>query len=527
MVKEVLDKENLKKAKKSWESIYSEEAWNVLKAETPEEEYIANREAEIKEIKDKIKENKKAVKEVEKKLPGQKEKAEREKKMVEEFSVKRLSEFLSDEELETIKKWREYSELDEIIGEWIVDPLENLIKKIFEWIKDLTDEEKLIIAKYLWNKQIIYVDMHQYECQRGFDCTVGFYYTDFSDEMDKAREVQKNLGKLWLNNYVNFVWDSCYSLNDELYEKTRQIMKEESLSDIEKENKLEFDRLNKEWENLGKKLESIEERKHAVEKYGLPEKEAISLYQRSEDLEWVHDEAYDKENRTLVVLHEYSDYNGNGGTEYWTVISIKRGKNTTKKSFKYRDRYDYRNDNPRHEYKKIKSVKVDWDKVEVTVSRGKSTDTYTFDIAYKEDKKSLSSVEKKEFEESIRKVKERLIVENTRDQKYLASHNFSLRKIPWAFSRVKEGWMGYDLDSELPYDKAKVVYENIIPEKWEAHITILTQKDASWDMWRQFTLIRYIVTPEWATEVDDYNYWELNRIEWNVDKEIMKEFKDW
>ena len=209
MVKEVLDKENLKKAKKSWESIYSEEAWNVLKAETPEEEYIANREAEIKEIKDKIKENKKAVKEVEKKLPGQKEKAEREKKMVEEFSVKRLSEFLSDEELETIKKWREYSELDEIIGEWIVDPLENLIKKIFEWIKDLTDEEKLIIAKYLWNKQIIYVDMHQYECQRGFDCTVGFYYTDFSDEMDKAREVQKNLGKIWLNNYVNFVWDSC------------------------------------------------------------------------------------------------------------------------------------------------------------------------------------------------------------------------------------------------------------------------------------------------------------------------------
>ena len=201
MVKEVLDKENLKKAKKSWESIYSEEAWNVLKAETPEEEYIANREAEIKEIKDKIKENKKAVKEVEKKLPGQKEKAEREKKMVEEFSVKRLSEFLSDEELETIKKWREYSELDEIIGEWIVDPLENLIKKIFEWIKDLTDEEKLIIAKYLWNKQSIYVDMHQYECQRGFDCTVGFYYTDFSDEMDKAREVQKNLGKLWKSSW--------------------------------------------------------------------------------------------------------------------------------------------------------------------------------------------------------------------------------------------------------------------------------------------------------------------------------------
>ena len=34
-----------------------------------------------------------------------------------------------------------------------------------------------------------------------------------------------------------------------------------------------------------KKLESLEERKSSVEKYGLPEKEAISLYQWSESLE--------------------------------------------------------------------------------------------------------------------------------------------------------------------------------------------------------------------------------------------------
>ena len=365
MAKEVLDNEKLKKAKKSWEWIYSEEAWNVLKAETPEEEYIANREVEIKEIKDKIKENKKAVKEVEKKLPGQKEKAEREKKMVEEFSVKRLSEFLSDEELETIKKWREYSELDEIIGEWIVDPLENLIKKIFEWIKDLTDEEKLIIAKYLLYKQILLVNMKQYNVEWWHSCEVGFYYTDFPEKMKFARKVKENLSRLWMDKYIEFIWDSCYWLSDELYKNAKQKLEEESLSDSEKEIKLEFDRLDKEWENLGKKLESIEERKYAVEKYGLPEKEAVSLYQWREDLYWRHDEFYDKESHTLVVLHEYSDYSGSGGSEYWTVISIKRGKNTTSKSFKYRDRYDYRNDNPKHEYKKIKGVKVDWDNREV------------------------------------------------------------------------------------------------------------------------------------------------------------------
>ena len=520
MAKEVLGDEKLKKTKKPWEWTSSEKIWNALNAWTPEEEYIANREVEINEIKNEIEENQKAIKEVEKGLPGREEKEEMEKKMIEEFSMKKLSEFLSDEELEIIKKWREYSELI-----WAVkgnDEYSILIEKIYGWIKDFSDEEKLIIAKYLWNKQIIYVDMHQYECQRGLDCNVGFYYTDFPDEKYKADEVERNLGKLWIKKYVKYVWDSCYRIDDDLYKRSEKLVKERLQSDSEKEVESEFDKLKEEWENLSKKLESLEERKSSVEKYGLPEKEAISLYQWSESLEWVHDEFYDKENHTLVVLHEYSDYNGSGGTEYWTVISIKRGKNTIKKSFKYRDRYDYRNDNPSHEYKKIKSVKVDGDKVEVTVSKGKSTDTYTFDIAYKEDKKSLNSAENENFEESIRKVEERLIIENTKDQKYLASHNLALRKVSGAFGN---DWM--NLESELSYDKAKVAYENIIPEKWEAHVTILMQKDASWDMWRQFWLIKYIVTPEWAEKVDEYFYWELNQIEWNVDKKKMEEFTKW
>ena len=56
-------------------------------------------------------------------------------------------------------------------------------------------------------------------------------------------------------------------------------------------------------------------------------------------------------------------------------------------------------------------------------------------------------------------------------------------------------------DAEIPYDKAKVVYENIIPEKWEAHITILMQRDDSWARWRQLWLIKYNVTPKWAKMV--------------------------
>jgi len=522
MVKEVLDKRKLKKSKKSWEWIYSEEAWNVLKAKTPEEEYIANREAEIKEVKDKIKENEKAIEEVGKKLPSREEEIESKKKMVEEFSIRRLSEFLSDEELEIIKKWRKYSELDEIIEEWKVDPLDGLIEKIFEWINNLTDEEKLIVAEYLWTKQIILVSICQYECQWGSSCSVGFCYNDFEDEMYKYYEVKKNIGKLWLDKRHKFVWNSCWRIDDNFYANVRKQVSDEVMSEWYKVGKLEFEKLNKEKQKLKKILEDLQERKCAVKKYGFPEKEAISLYQWCEDLEWVKDEVYDKENQTYVVLNEYTIPYSAAGCEYWREINIKRGDNTTKKRFKYRDAYDYDYKNPRHEYTKIESIRVDWNKVEVTVSSGKYKDVYTFDIAYKEDKKTLSSVGKKEFEESIRSMEESLIIENTKDQKYLASYNFALRKVPGAFGN---NWM--NLETELSYDKAKVVYENIIPEKWEAHVTILTQTDASWDMWRQFALIRYIVTSEWATKVDDYYYWELNQIEWNVDKEKMKEFKDW
>ena len=69
----------------------------------------------------------------------------------------------------------------------------------------------------------------------------------------------------------------------------------------------------------------------------------------------------------------------------------------------------------------------------------------------------------------------------------------------------------------------KIVYEKLIPEKWEAHITILMQKDASWDMWRQFWLIKYIVTPEWAKMVDEFYYWE----DQDIDKEKLEKITKW
>lgn len=502
-----------KKALK-WKS--SEKVGNILEAKTPEEEYIANCEIEIKEVKEKLEENEKALKETEKQLPSHDEEKKMEKKMIEIFSIKKLSEFLSEDELNIVKEWRGYNELIQAIkGK---DKYADLMEKIYEWINNFSDEEKLIIAEYLWSKQIILIDMHQYDARRWHSITVGFYYTDFANEMDKVHEIQRNLRKLWLEEYVGFVWDSCYRIDDNFYASAREKVKKENASDMENWNQEKFNKLTKEWENLERKLEKIEERKSAVEKYGLPEKDAISLYQWREKLEWIHDEVYDKENNVCVVLHEYSDYSGSGGSEYGTVISIKRGKNTTKKSFKYRDRYDYRNDIPGHEYRKIDSVKVDWDKVEVTVSSGRSTDTYEFNIAYKEPKKSI---DRKEFEESIKKIEKQLIDENTKKENYLASYNLSMRKVPWAFD-----YKSMDLESEIPYEEAKIIYEDIDSESGEAHVIIKKHMDASGDMWRQFWLVKYVVTPKWAEMINEYSYWEWALDDKNVQKKIA-EFSKW
>lgn len=499
-----------KKALK-WKS--SEKVGNVLEAKTPEEEYVANCETEIIEIMEKVKKNEKALKEVEKQLPSH----DKEKEMMENFSIKKLSEFLSEDELNIVKKWREYNELIQAIKG--SDKYSSLIEKIYGWIKNFSDEEKLIIAEYLWSKQIILIDMHQYDAKRWHSITVGFYYTDFANEMDKVHEIQINLRKLWLEEYVGFVWDSCYRIDNNFYASAREKVKKENASDMENWYQEKFNKLTKERENLERKLEKIEERKSAVEKYGLPEKDAISLYQWREKLEWIHDEVYDKENNVCVVLHEYSDYSGSGGSEYGTVISIKRGKNTTKKSFKYRDRYDYRNDIPGHEYRKIESIKVGWDKVEVTVSSGKFTDTYEFNIAYQEPKKII---DRKEFEESIKKIEKQLIEENTKDLRYLASHDFELRKTPWAFSAPF--WA--DLETELPYKKAEVIYENLDPENWVAHITIKKHNDASWAQGLEFSLVKYVVTPKWAKKLDEYSYWQYALDTESVKKKIV-EFSRW
>ena len=76
---------------------------NLLKAKTPKE-CVAGYEKIISIIKAQIEANNTEQEEIKAQLPSSKEKKEIYKKTVEEFSIKRLSEFLSDEELEIIKK---------------------------------------------------------------------------------------------------------------------------------------------------------------------------------------------------------------------------------------------------------------------------------------------------------------------------------------------------------------------------------------------------------------------------------------
>jgi hypothetical protein len=83
------------------------------------------------------------------------------------------------------------------------------------------------------------------------------------------------------------------------------------------------------------------------------------------------------------------------------------------------------------------------------------------------------------------------------------------------------------LESELPFEEAKIVYEDLKPEEWVAHITLLKHCDATWDMWRQYWLIKYVVTPQWAENVWEFFYWEQQLKDGDYDKKTYDEFKHW
>lgn len=496
MVKEIIDKENSKRNSKNITWTVSSKLKNTLKANSPEEEYLANCKLEIEETEKRLKEKRDEFEEARKALPDYKEKS------LENFSVRKLSEILTADELNIITKVKETTDNAD---------KQDLSKKIFEWIKTLPDEERIIIASYLQKKDFLLLGL-------GGNDSLGFYYTDFPDEMDEVDEIQSNLNKLWINKFIKYVWDSCYRIDDEIYRNAKEKIAKENASTLEKESQTAFDNLREEKKTLETVLENLNKKKAAVEKYGLPENDAISLDQWSEDLNyWFHDEVYDKENHVCVILNEYSEYSGNWGSEYWTIINVKRGTNKTEQRFKYRDANNSEKDNENYEYERIENVEVDWNEVKVTVSNGKSSDTYTFKIAYKAVKNSLNATEKKDIVEAIKNVEKDLIDKNTKKEVYPASYNLSMRKIAWAL----------DKEHELNYEDAKIIYEDIDAETWIAHIILLKHSDATWDMGRQYWLIKYVVTPEWAANVWEFFYWEAQLRDGDIDKKKLEEYKHW
>ena len=92
-----------------------------------------------------------------------------------------------------------------------------------------------------------------------------------------------------------------------------------------------------------------------------------------------------------------------------------------------------------------------------------------------------------------------------------------MRKVPWAFEKAYE----------LNYEEAKIIYEDINPESWVAHIILLKHADATWDMGRQYWLIKYVVTPEWAANVWEFFYWEAQLRDGDIDKKKLEEYKHW
>lgn len=457
----------------------------------PENEFMKKCNDKIKKIDEKIKE---IDAEWEKKL---KMIPKMDDTFTENMCLNDLSEILSDDEIAMVKEWRDNDDLRKIYEEtWSYR--DNLAKKVLTWLENIDKDKKLIFARYLSKQRIICCGDSYYN--------FWFYYTDIRES--RCDETKHTIQQLWLGEYVKYVWDSCYNIDSKYVDAAKKKLFEMTLSDDTIKAKEEFKQLKEKSESLENQKDDILKQKEAVEKYWLPVERAVSIFEWENGIDRPKDKKFDIENNTYVILSDYSYYPWYWGMEYWVIINIKRWSNTQELKIPYRSN-DW--DDWSKDYNKIKNIRVEWDKVFVTVSSKERSQTYKFNI--KDNTRNehlLNSKEQSEFKKRLEEETKKLIDKNTKhDQKYPAIHNFTLRKTPWSFGTE---WL-HPYNTELPYDQAEIVDEYVNLSKWIAYIVIKAQIDSSGDMWKQFAWIKYEITPKSTTEIERENLRELLIVE--------------
>ena len=488
MVKEVLDGGKGNKGRKTLRWVSPEKVWNALKAKTPEEEYIANCEAEIKGIEEKIKNLKKEKGEKEKTFPKMKD------SFVENLCLDELSKFLTDEELKLVKKWveRKRDLYERYEKTWSYK--DELSKKLMKRLKTLDEDRKLVFAKYFSSKNILL-----FASNYG-----GFYY--YSDDIySNYREIQNNLAELWLNKYVRFIWDLCYNIDDLIVEKAMERVFEKTLPEDSKSKKNDIKKIDEEIIQLEDEKSDISKKVEAVERYWMPVEKALSILEWRESIAWTKDdigdyrkqpiisESIDKENDVYVFLSDYSYYPWWWSwMEYWVVINVKRWDKTDSKKIVYRDAYSSSRDDWSLCYKRIDSVDIQPDKVVVHVSSNERKWEYTFDIKENEGV-SLSEKEKKDFEKKYKNDVALLLSNLTRWN----------GKMPSNYDIIAGEQMAIPL-WDRPYDKAEKVEEYCRFSEWIARVVIRAQIDANADWWKQFWRYKFEINPTWNPILLEY-----------------------
>lgn len=470
----------------------------------PEKEFIKRCDEKIEQIDKKIKKiNEEWVKKL-KMIPKMDD------SFAENMCLNDLSQILSDDEMAIVKKWRTNKDLDKIY-DGTRSYRDNLAEKVLDWLENLDEDKKLVFARYLSKQRII--------CCGDSDYNFWFYYTDIQE--NRCDETLNTLRQLWLRKYVKYVWDSCYSIDTSYVKAAKERLFNETLSEDNIKAQEEFNQLKEKVESLGSKKVDILKQKEAVKEYWLPVEHAMSILEWEDSIDRPKYKKIDKKNNTYVILSDYSYYSGSGWIEYWVIINVKRWSNTKELKIVYRDAYSSSRDDWSKDYDTIKDIRVEGDKVFVTVSSTKRTQTYEFNI--KDDTRYenlLNSQEQSEFKKRLEEETKKLIDQNTKhDLKYPAIHNFTFRKTPWSFGT---DWM-HPYNTELPYDQAEVVDKYVDSSKWIAYILIKAQIDSSWDMWRQFAWIKYEITPTSTREIERENLWETLIIEGKKPKLRAKE----
>lgn len=354
---------------------------------------------------------------------------------------------------------------------------EKKIDEILKFLSKLPDDEKLVLGKYLYCKQILS------GCQ-------GIFGYKNPTSCGGCHRGRRNVELAKVEKFVKFYGDRVYGIPKEIFEEALARLK--SSDDLIKQKTLTD-------EITSLKDEVITQEGIASAINSLKDKGQLA-YEQMEDfilflanIKRVSFVDCDLDSRVGLVINEETYYRA--GCEYGVTFTVYRDGKSKSEYFKWRDGYSERQDDPGANYRKASITSVTDQQVKIELESKSRKTNRTFDLPKIEKKvivnlPLLTSAQQKSFSKRYREEKKKLLDQHWRKTANYADY-IDFRKMSGQLP------MGCGPSGrQIPYTKSEVVEELVRTDIGQAVLIIKAQIDAAVGRGKQHEWVVYLVTSD-------------------------------